>query len=207
MLVDSMNSIELTKEYISDFFNVNRKCEHLVKEVRKKAIRNKNKRFKKIFEYNSPQKNKWLVLVDHNNGDPLILPMLYYLNKGKVNVLTQQPRSKYFFHYTTHFFQRYNQRFLHQEGLSLVEVIKTFIPVNSIATYDFIVENNENRIFARFKDGVGLGYFEYYNEFYVSYMKTYISSNMIGDWQEGKFNSVSSDFEKHWKEVNEYLFG
>jgi hypothetical protein len=208
MFVDSMSSEELVAEFLKDEQNVNRKLEYLVKEVRKKAIRTRNKQYKKIFEYKSPLKNEWLILVDYNNCVPLILPMVHYLNGGKLNALTKQPESNNLTHYTSHFLDRYNERFLKQEGLSAVDILKLFIPINSICTYDFYSAsiNNGNRVFARFKDGVGLGVFEQPSKYTLVFLRTYISSDMIGDWQQGEFNSISMDFEKHWEEANEKLF-
>jgi hypothetical protein len=86
--------------------------------------------------------------------------------------------------------------------------MKSFIPYNIIGTYDLITEKDsgEKKVFARLKDGVGLGVFEMTRKYSIQYLKTFLSSDMIGNWQQTQFNSISSDFEEHWKEVNEQLF-
>lgn len=203
-----MSSEELVAEFQKDYQNLERKYQYLVKEVRKKALRARNKYYTKMYEYKSPRKNTWLILVEYNNATPLILPIVYYLCDGKINAITKHPDKNSFTHYISHFFQRYNERFLKQEDLSTLDILKIFIPINSLGSYDLIEQeySDETRVFARFKDGVGLGVYEKTNKYTIEYLKTYISSDMIGDWQQLRYDIVSKDFEEYLDEENEQLF-
>ena len=205
MFVESMTSEELVAEFLKDYQHPERKFPYLAKEVRKRAIRNRNKFYKKMFDYKSTGKNKLLILVEHNNGTPLITPVVYYSWGRNMNAMTKHPDKNQFTHYTSHFFRRYNERFLKKEGLSTLDILKIFIPANSFETFKLIPQKNtdEYKVISRFRDGVGLGRFEETNKYSIEYLKTFISSVMIGDWQQLQYDILSIDLEKFWKEAND----
>ncbi len=206
MIVPAMSSEELANEILKDHSILLSKAKYLTKKVRREAIKTRNKDLKRIFEYKSKQKNDWLILVDYNQGDPLILPVVYYLRRGFLNAVVIQSKSNFLVHYSSHFFERYNERFLKNAGLSNLELLKVFLPGNNVATYDIILDSEEykNRVLARFEDGVGLGESEKLknNRKFVS-LKTYISLEMIKPFQEKHFESISGAFTKHWKDFYE----
>lgn len=205
MIVDSMTADEMEAEFLKDFNYLERKIPYLVKKVRRKAIRTRNKQFKRFFDYISPRKNSWLIQIEFNNNDPLIIPALYYFSHGKMNVMSKHDEKNAFTHYSSHFLHRYNERFLRQEGLSTKEILKIFLPVNGTTVFDYIRQEgtDEVKVFARFKDGVGLGI----SEARTRYLKTYISSDMIGDWQQFQYQDISRDFDEFWNETNEDCYG
>lgn len=138
MIVSSMNSKEIISEYFKDYDIVSRKARFISKKVRREALRKGDKKYTYITDYKSKLKNDWLIFIDYNNGEPLILTAVYYLNRNKMNVVVIQSDNKTFIHYTSHFLERYNERFINQADLSKLELLKQFLPLNNFASYDVI---------------------------------------------------------------------
>ena len=202
MIVETMNTEELAVEILSDYEIVLRKAKYLTKKLRREAIKKRNKHLKRIYEYKSKQNNDWFILIDYNSGDPLALPTVYYLNHGKLNAVVVQAEDEFLVHYSSHFLERYNERFLKKDGLSKLDLLKLFLPDNNIAMYDSIQDSDgyENRVFARFKDGIGLGVLEKFRNKFMVYLRTYISSEMIRESQIQHYKSISDAFKDHWEE-------
>ncbi|MGI6322608.1 MAG: hypothetical protein ACOXZO_04735 [Bacteroidales bacterium] len=202
MIVPSMTLEELVNEILSDKQIVIRKSLHLTEKLRREAIKTRNKKLYRFYEYKSKQKNNWLILIDYNSGDPLILSVVHYLNNFGLNAVSILSDKKTLVHYSAHFLERFNERFLKQENLSKLDVLKQFLPQNNIATYDFIPDSGEfkNRVFARFKDGIGLGIYEKLWNNKMIFLKTYISPEMIKKCQNKEYISITAAFQEHWNE-------
>jgi hypothetical protein len=64
MIVSSMSYIEIRKEVENDIVSVKKKSIHVIAELEKKMKKNKLKTITHIYEYDSPNKNKWLVKIE-----------------------------------------------------------------------------------------------------------------------------------------------
>jgi len=200
MIVPSMNSEELANEILSDQIAVLKKAKYLTKDIRREAIKSKNKYLSKTYEYKSIHKNDWLITVEYNNGDPLILPVVYFFKSGGLTSVLVLSGRKTLVQYSPHFLQRFNERFLKQDNITKLELLKRFLPQNNIATYDITTYDGgvSSRVFARFKEGIGLGTCEQLKNFTMVYLKTYISPEMIKESQGGEFVSISNAFDQYW---------
>lgn len=209
MIVSSMSSQELITEILKDYKSVLNKSVHLGKQVRRQAIKTRNKKLTITFEYRSLQKNSWLILVDYNNGIHLFFPAVYYLNDGKLNAVVIN-RNRYsrdvLAHYSSHFLERFNERFIKEPGLPKLEILKRFLPQNTVATFDGFADKfgeKHGRMIAAFKDGYGLGTYELHFNSQINYLKTYISPDMLFERQKDSFASITEAFKEHWDEFLE----
>ena len=202
MIVPSMTSEELVKEIFNDRQIVIRKALHLTEKFRREAIKTRNKNLFRIYEYKSKQKNNWLIVIDYNSGDPLILTAAYYLNNSGLNAIYILSDDETIVHYSAHFLERFNERLMKQDNISKLDILKRFLPQNNIATFDLIPDSGayKNRVFVRFKDGIGLGISEKLWNKKIIFLKTYISAEMIKGSQKKEYKSITNAFQEHWNE-------
>jgi hypothetical protein len=200
MLVPAMNNDELFNEIIKDNKIVLRKALYHLKEVRREAIKKRDKELWKFFDYESkPNKNNWLILIGYNHGDPLILSAVRYLKEGKLNFFVEQSDNLALVSYTSHFLERYNERFLKQDKITKMDLFKQFIIYNTVSTIDIYPDSDSDkfRCFGRFKDGIGLGIFEDMGSRRIFFLKTYITTEMILKYQKNEFDSINEAFKEH----------
>jgi hypothetical protein len=197
MIVPSMNKTELAKEIYKDSVIVWRKAKYLTDGVRREAIKTRNKNLVRIFKYKSKQKNEWLIISDYSQGDPKIYLSIIYYNDLGFNAVSVS--DEYLVHYTSHFLQRYNERYLRQEGLEMLELYKKFIIVNATATYDFTLDDSK-KVVARFRDGLGFGLTERQDFFFI-FMKTYISPEMIFEDQKNGYDTITRGFNEFMEDL------
>jgi hypothetical protein len=112
-------------------------------------------------------------------------------------------------HFTPHFLDRYNERFLKNENPNKIELLKRFVPKNTVQSIK-IDQNSSaggNKIFGRFNEGIGLGYMESFNDTdkVILHFKTFISNDMIYKDQLEDFNFLGDQFNKHWTENNNWF--
>jgi hypothetical protein len=63
---------------------------------------------------------------------PVFTVVVYYIDNCGLNGIRINWNNKSLTHFTSHFLERYNERFLRQENLSKLELLKQFIPKNPI---------------------------------------------------------------------------
>ena len=159
MIVPAMNSKELINEIYKDLEPVNIKAIYLAQGLRREAVKSKSKYIQRVFEYKSRRFNQWLIVVNYYFKQPFYIVVVYYLDSYGLNGIMVDGNNKTFTHFTPHFLERYNERFLMQPDIPKLELLKRFIPVNSLEIIKVVPESNSrgNRIFGRFKEGIGLG--------------------------------------------------
>lgn len=106
------------------------------------------------------------------------------------------------YNYTAHFLDRYKWRFLGGENMSMLDLLKRFIPNNSMEVIKVLPseDNNEQRIFARLKEGIGLGFKESVLGKELFHLKTFISTDMIKERQLDDFNLTSKMYDELWND-------
>lgn len=194
MIVPSMNSQELYKEIFNDYRIVERKAYYLGLSLRRAAVKSKHKHIREIINYKSSQHNNWIIIVDRAVASFICYSTVYYRDQHGLNGVSVSSNDLTLTHYTPHFLDRYNERFLKGPNLSKLDLLKQFItnnPVEAIAEKT-VSETNQYEIFGRFKDGVGLGFKEIFSEAgnEIIHFKTFISNEMILDGQRDGFNSL-----------------
>lgn len=205
MIVPKMNSEELLTEVFKDLEVVDRKAKYLTQGLRRAAVKSKTKYVHKVFNYKSMRHNCWLIIVDYYLKDPLYTVVLYYRHQNGLNGILVDGGNQALIHFTPHFLDRYNERFLNEKGTSNLELLKRFIPINSLHIVKAVqrIDSNKNRIFGRFHEGVGLGYKEEFHEKgqVFHHFKTFISNDMIHEGQIEDFNALGNHYDAYWEEV------
>ena len=205
MIVPSMNSKELLFEVFEDLEVVDRKGTYLTQGLRRAAVKSKTKYVHRVFNYKSPKNNSWLIYVDYYVKEPCYTVVAYYYNQYGLNGILVDGGNQALIHFTPHFLERYNERFLHEMGATNLGLLKRFIQINSMQVIKAIqkIDIDKNQIFGRFKEGVGLGYEEVFHDKgkVFHHFKTFISNDMIRDNQIEHFNILGKHYDAYWEEV------
>ena len=199
-----MNSREIMNEVAKDYPMVVRKAIYLTESLRREAVKSKNKHVCKIFDYKSQRQNTWLIIINYYVNDPMFNVVLHYLDDFGLNGIMVGADHKTLMHYTPHFLERYNERFLKQPLISKKELLKRYITENAVGQMNLKRDEEimTDRIFVRSREGIALGLREKLaglNNLFLHY-KTFISNTMIFKSQEEIFNTVGSEYEKYWNE-------
>lgn len=194
MIVPAMNSQELYKEIFNDYLIVERKAYYLGLSLRRAAVKSKQKHVREIIHYKSSHHNNWIIIVDRAVASFINYLTVYYRDRHGLNGVSVSSNHLTLTHYTPHFLDRYNERFLKDPKLSKLDLLKQFIANNPVEAVADITdsETKQCEIFGRFRDGVGLGFKEVFSEAgnEIIHFKTFISNEMILDSQRGGFNSL-----------------
>jgi hypothetical protein len=192
MIVPSMNSEELFNEIFKDLEIVNRKALYLTEGLRREAIKSKTKHVNRIFDYKSTRMNNWFIVADYIIGQPGFIVVVYYLDEYGFNGVRVDADNQSLTHFTSHFLERYNERFIKQLNLSKLDLLKRFVKNNSVEVIqvDFDAEAEQYQIFGRVKEGIGLGIKEVFRGRCkeINHYKTFISNEMIHEGQVNDFN-------------------
>ena len=199
MIVSSMNTCELIKEILLDASSVDRKANYLSDGLRRTAVKSKNKSFYQIFEYKSKRQNNWLIVINYFNGLPTFHTIVYYLNEQGINAISIGDNEK-LYRFSPHFLIRYNERFLKQENISKLDILKRFISVNKAGITE--INDNNDYIFCRFTEGLALGVIEiidYQKRIY--HFRTFISNQMVYDDQQNSVELASEYYKLYGQEL------
>ena len=205
MIVPAMNSQELYSEIMNDYRMVERKSYYLALSLRRSALKSKQKHVREVFEYKSKQRNNWIIYIDCFVKGYDSSTTVYYQDEHGLNGICVNNEGVSLSHYTPHFLQRYNERFLKEASLSKLNLLKHFIINNPFETMGEVSDSEPNqfKVFSRFKEGIGLGLKEVIgnegNE--IVHFKTFISNDMVLDFQRDGFNSLGEYYEETFVEL------
>lgn len=201
MIVPSMTPEELVKEIMKDYEIVQRKAIYLTDSQRRNAIKSKGKHVRRIFDYKSTNNNTWFIIVDYYKKEPTFVVVVYYLDKHGINGIMVNSDHTSLAHFTPHFLQRYNERFIKDVNFSKVNLLKRFISENRLGCF---TEATGNKIFTRFKEGIGLGFKIDAHQFTLFSFKTFISNQMIHEGQHTEFIESGRIIEEYWNDMYKY---
>jgi hypothetical protein len=205
MIVPAMNSEELIIEIFKDFETVQRKAMYLTDSLRREAVKSRSKYVQRIFGYKSMRLNQWIIIVDYFVKNPCFTVVVCYNDEFGLNGIRVDPSSLSLTHFTPHFLERYNERFLKQRNLTKLELLKRFIPNNSLEVIKYVLDSKgkQYRVFGRFNEGIGLGYKEVFNIMgkEIIHYKTFISNDMVLESQVDDFNFTGKLFDSYWNEM------
>lgn len=205
MIVPSMNSQELYSEIMNDYPIVERKAYYLALGLKRSARKSKHKHVREIFEYKSKQRNNWIITIDCYLNGYESSTMVYYLDEHGLNGVRVNSEGVSLSHYTPHFLKRFKERFLKDPSLSKLDLLKHFIFNNPLEAFGEIADGelNQNKVFGRFNEGVGLGHIEAIddNGSEIIHFKTFISNEMILDFQRDGFNDLGEHYDETYNEL------
>lgn len=203
MIVPTMNFEEISKEIFSEHDIVMRKSQHLLKDLRRIAIKKRKKSIQKIYDYTSKNNNNWLIFINYYALDPTWITVVYFINDWGFNAIMTHADKRTLIHYSSHFLDRYNERYLKLENPTKVDLLKNFISKNPQSGVSFVPDSDKYKsaFFARFREGIGLGHAKLVANKQILFYKTYIAEEMIFKSQVGDFNYASNIYENYWNEV------
>lgn len=196
MIVPAMNSEEIIKEVVLDLPKVKNKIEYCSKDLRRAAIKSKSKFIFKWIDYKSPRKNDWVILLKSTPSVCSTIKAVHYWNKMGFNCLSIADDGV-FHHYSSHFLERYNERFLNQYVLSRLDLFKYYINHNSLTTAEILSpdEIEIKRIILKINDGIAFGTMETINVHHILDYRTFISNDMVLDFQKKDVDYISHNYE------------
>jgi hypothetical protein len=124
MIVPNMDSKELLIEVFKDLEIVNRKAIYLTQGLRREAVKSKAKYVQRVFDYKSMRHNYWFIVVDYYVKQPCYTVVVYYSNQRGLNGVLVDGDNQALIHFSPHFLDRYNERFLKKRGASNLELLK-----------------------------------------------------------------------------------
>ena len=198
-----MNSEELVREIMKDYPIVYRKGKYALEKLRRPAIKSKNHHVQKIYDYESKNKNNWIIFCDYHVKDPFWYIVVHFVDKWGLQAYLVDENKRVFYHYSGHFLERYNKRFLHEAELSKTDILKRYLSKNSSAYIQVVpdTEKYKNPVFGRSKEGVVLGNVELQGLYSIIHVKTFIGNDMIFENQQAKFEYTSERYKQFWDEV------
>jgi hypothetical protein len=195
MIVSSMTYDEIRKEIQNDVELVYKKSTHVITELERKMRREKLKKHLHVYEYNSKNKNKWIVKIDIGPKDVGRTFMTHFYVDNKI-VAVQVIDSPFLLYYTAHFFKRYRER-LTLEIAKPEELIRHYLTGSSHFVPKILekVDNNLLKMYIVGKQGTILGTLHVNTG--ICKMNTFLSPSML--------KSDQVEMEKEMKErLNKY---
>ncbi|MDP1721513.1 MAG: hypothetical protein Q8L08_11080 [Candidatus Nanopelagicaceae bacterium] len=201
MIVSTMTEQELIKEISKDYKNAIAKGIYLSNTLRRAAVKSKNKYVTKAFDYKSPNHNNWIINIEHFVSEIIFIYIIYFENNNGLNAMMVCNDGK-MSHFTGHFLSRFNERFLRQEEISGKDLIKRFIiqnpaSIHSSAGFD---EYGNTKVFAKFEEGVGLGFKEIVESNLIIWFKTFISNGMLFENQAKEGDDLGIQYGAYWQD-------
>jgi len=206
MIVPSMSTLELYSEILKDHRIVERKAFYSALGLRRSALKSKQKHVREIVEYKSTRLNNWIITIDCYVMGYESSATVYYLDEHGLNGICVNTGGVSLSHYTPHFLQRYNERFLKDKTMAKLDLLKHFIINNPFEAVAEISdgESIQYKIFSRFNEGIGLGFKEVIsdkgNE--IVHFKTFITNEMIFDCQRDGFNVLGEYYNETYAELH-----
>jgi hypothetical protein len=203
MILPSMNSEELVREIMKDYQIVNRKGKYELEKLRRPALKSRTRHIQRIYDYKSKNHNNWIIFCDYDMKDPLWYVIVHFVDKWGLQAYLVDEKQRVLYHYSGHFLERFNERFLHETELSKTEILKRYFLRNASAYIQVVpdTEKYQNPVFGRCKEGIILGYVELSGLYSIIHAKTFIANDMIFENQQAKFDYSSKLYKLFWDEV------
>jgi hypothetical protein len=195
MIVSSMSYIEIRKEVDNDIVFVKKKSIHVIAELEKKMKKNKLKTITHIYDYNSPNKNKWLVKIEIGLKNVASSFLTYFYIDNKIAAV-QVLDARYLLYYTTHFFKRYKER-MNLDIAKPEELIRQYFSdsTNFVPQLLGVTENYLLKIFILCKHGAILG--NIHTDSSICKMNTFITTDMLKTDQVEMENEMKERLRKY----------
>jgi len=185
MITETMTDIEIYQEVMAEYSDIVSYMDKIIPRYRRPII--KSSKFPLYFEpveYLSRRGNKYLIFfhakTKKDYGGRIIFAVIciYNTSEGLNVMLYNEPSVRKIMIYSPHLFSRYRTRFLKDESLSTLDVIKRFFRMNATTVFDF---TKGDEFAGTCNEGVVFG--KLINEGKVIIYKTYVSFDMLFDNQ------------------------
>lgn len=203
MILPTMNSEELVREIIKDCQIVNRKAKYELEKLRRPALKSRSRHVQRIYDYKSKNHNNWFIFCDYNMKDPLWYVVVHLVDKWGLQAYLVDENQRTLYHYSGHFLERFNERFLHEPELSKTEILKRYLSKNASAYIEVLPDTDkyQSPVFGKSREGVVLGSVELQGLYSIIHVKTFIADEMIFESQQSKFDYTTERYKQYWDEV------
>ncbi len=135
--------------------------------------------------------------------DPLWYVVVHFVNKLGLQAYLVDEKQRVLYHYSGHFLERYNERFLHETEFSKTEILKRYLSKNASAYIQVVpdTEKYQNPVFGKPREGVVLGNVEIQGLWSIIHLNTFIADDMIFENQKADFDYTSERYNQFWDEV------
>lgn len=194
MIVSNMTIDEIYREIDKNLSFIAGKIDNLKRKLLRLTI--KSKKPESIFLFTKDKNNnEWFIYLNVTKKYIRISKGVLYLDvNNKFNIIDISSTGN-LTNFTSHFIERYNERFLHQEKLTKREIFKLFI-LNNPAK---IIKIDENACVMT--DGVGLGELHRRVGYYYFNCKTFVNNNMLFENQDNYKNEGKKYMEEKLKKI------
>jgi len=198
-----MNSEELVREIMKDYPMVYRKGMYALEELRRPALKSLNKHVQRIIDYKTKNNNNWIIICDYYVKDPSWIVVAHFVDKLGLQAYMVDKNQRTFNHYSGHFLERYNERYLHELDFSKTEILKRYLSKNFSTTIQVVpdTEKYKKPYFGRSREGVVLGNVESLGLYKIVHANTFIANDMIFESQQEEFDSTGEQYKQYWDEV------
>lgn len=214
MIVESMNYKEISNALVSDYnYIVNRRLDRLGEKYNRARRKNKisnQREYSKIYEFQTPQKNNWILLLSkapsvrsYKGSSTIVIAFLcYYYTSIGIRVFKIIPTGG-FSVFNSHFFTRYNER-LNLGLVDPMDKVKHYFTHNGYSHSKAIKNDGKMYLVGTVKDGYILG--EVQHEIWAVF-KTFISNDMSTDDQNEIEKSLNDSLQDQLEQLlNEEQF-
>ena len=203
MILPTMNSEELVREIMKDYPMVMRKAIYEMQKLRRPALKSRDKYVQRFYDYTTKSNNNWIIMCDYYVKDPSFVVCVHFVDKWGFQAMMVNFNAESITHYSVHFLERYNERFLLQPELSKLKLLKSFLSKNATAYAKLLPDSEKyrNPFFVRFREGIGLGFVEMIERINIYHFKTFLAKDMIFENQQESFNHTSEWYKQYWDEV------
>ncbi len=201
MIVPKMTSEQIYKEIFNEYPSVMRKASKFAESLRRPAIKSREKYARRVFYFISENKNKWLIFAEHFVSRISFTTVVYYDDNWGFNAIMVNVDHS-LSHYTEHFLDRFNERYLKEPLMPCKEIVKRFFFINPVCVFEFFndTEPGELRFMGKFTEGNGLGYVESVNYNKIFHFNTYISTDMLFENQSKIDEKLRKGHDAYWEQ-------
>lgn len=210
MIIPTMTNEEIHVNILHDFhFILSRKFEQLGKvydKIRRKNNIPKDAIFPKFFEFRTPSKNTWNLLLTKAPADNFykgqdsinVLSFFYYFIDKRIRVFKVIPHENGkgvngLAVFNAHFFSRYNER-MNLNLINPLDKVKHFFINNGYSMDKLIQKDGKNLMIGKCRDGLNLGELQHLGKWAI--YKTFIPNNYAFDEQKDTSEELLNDLQK-----------
>jgi hypothetical protein len=203
MILPTMNSEELVREIMKDYTMVHRKGMYALEKLRRPALKSVDRHVQMFYDYKTKNNNNWIIICDYCVKDPSWIVVAHFVDKFGLQAYLVDENQRTLYHYSGHFLERYNERFLHEPDLSKTSILKRFLSKNASAYIEVHPETEKYKqpVFGRAKEGVVFGNAELQGMWNIIHIRTFISNDMIHEGQQERFDATGELYKQYWDEV------
>ena len=182
MIVHTMTHERMVLEARKDIQAMRNKCTEPMRKLRRELFASKHDTLLHLFDWKSPNKNNWLVLIRHSKKRTLILSLAWFPDReGKLAALWTTGAGMAFY-IDSHVFERFGERFVPDE--IPIERMQSFFLENHLFSFEPTVQKSEDRFEVSIGANQGMGLGEWDRSTDIIHWRTFVNHGQLFENQE-----------------------